>query len=215
MPNRHYIFRCPITIVGVMMLTGLGHAAPQASPHPEAFPRHVEWASGLCELVNSGSANPCAVAPHPRAPRRPPVNAPPLLRIDPFGTRVIVLGAALNRDGSMKPVLVSRLRAALRLAREFPQAWVITTGGNPQHGRTEAQAMKTWLVDHQIAPARIATENRSRNTVENARNCARILVAGHSTGAVLVTSPDHVARATHDFRREVHGIPIAGVSTPA
>ncbi|NDZ94003.1 YdcF family protein [Streptomyces sp. SID6673] len=143
-----------------------------------------------------------------------PTTVPVLLRINPFGTRIIVLGAALNHDGSMKPVLLQRLRAALPLARQVPQAQVITTGGLPRRGRTEAQAMKDWLVAHRIAPARITPENRSRTTVENARNCARILSAGGSTGVVLVTSSNHIARAMKDFRQAVGGaMPITGVTS--
>ncbi|WP_237421459.1 YdcF family protein [Gordonia sp. SID5947] len=139
---------------------------------------------------------------------------PLLLRINPFGTRIVVLGAALNHDGSMKPVLIQRLRAALPLTREFPQAQVITTGGLPRGGRTEAQAMKGWLVARDVAPTRITAENHSRSTVENARNCARILFAGRSTGAVLVTSPDHLTRAMKDFRQAIRGaMPITGVTS--
>ncbi|WP_232016805.1 YdcF family protein [Gordonia insulae] len=137
---------------------------------------------------------------------------PMMLQLNPFGTRIVVLGAALNRDGSMKPVLITRLQAALSLARAFPPAGIITTGGLPRGGRTEAQAMKWWLVAHGIPAGRIATENHSRSTVENARYTARILAAGRATGAVVVSSPTHVKRAMLNFRQSVNGsIPIAGV----
>lgn len=137
---------------------------------------------------------------------------PIMLQLNPVGTRIVVLGAALNRDGSMKPVLVERLRAALSLARTFPTAGIITTGGLPHGGRTEAQAMRTWLVGHGISARRIATENHSRTTVENARNTARMLAAGRATGAVVVSSPTHVKRAMINFRTAVRGsIPVAGV----
>ncbi|MFW0784274.1 YdcF family protein [Gordonia sp. CPCC 206044] len=137
---------------------------------------------------------------------------PMMLRLNPFGTRIVVLGAALNRDGSMKPVLVTRLLAALSLARTFPTAGLITTGGLPRGGRTEAQAMRTWLIAHGVAGNRVATENRSRSTAENARNTAAMLAAGRATGAVVVSSPAHVKRAMLNFRSAVRGsIPVAGV----
>lgn len=137
---------------------------------------------------------------------------PIMLRLNPAGTRIVVLGAALNRDGSMKPVLVTRLQAALSLARTFPSSGVITTGGLPHGGTSEAQAMKRWLVAHGIPPQRVATEDRSRTTVENARNTARMLAAGRASGAVVISSPNHVRRAMINFRQAVRGsIPIAGV----
>ncbi|NDZ96454.1 YdcF family protein [Streptomyces sp. SID6673] len=137
---------------------------------------------------------------------------PMMLQLNPFGTRIVILGAGLNRDGSMKPVLVTRLQAGLSLARGFPSAGIITTGGLPRGGRTEAQAMRAWLIAHGVPTARIATENQSRTTVENARYTARILAAGRATGAVVVSSPTHVKRAMLNFRTAVNGsIPIAGV----
>lgn len=137
---------------------------------------------------------------------------PMMLQLNPVGTRIVILGAGLNRDGSMKPMLVSRLQAGLSLARTFPSSAIITTGGLPHGGRTEAEAMKSWLVGHGVEPGRVATENRSRNTIENADFTALILAAGHATGAVVVSSPDHVKRAMIDFREAVRGsIPIAGV----
>lgn len=137
---------------------------------------------------------------------------PMMLQLNPFGTRIVVLGAGLNRDGSMKPMLVSRLQAGISLARAFPSAGIITTGGLPHGGRTEAQAMKAWLVGHGIPANRVATENRSRTTIENARYTAQMLAAGRASGAVVVSSPDHVKRAMLNFRQSVHGsIPIAGV----
>ncbi|WP_237421493.1 YdcF family protein [Gordonia sp. SID5947] len=137
---------------------------------------------------------------------------PMMLQLNPFGTRIVILGAGLNRDGSMPPVLVTRLQAGLSLARGFPPAGIITTGGLPKAGRTEAQAMRSWLIAHGVPAARIATENRSRTTVENARYTARMLAAGRATGAVVVSSPSHVRRAMLNFRTAVNGsIPVAGV----
>ncbi|WAC56194.1 YdcF family protein [Gordonia sp. SL306] len=184
---------------------GWMHTAAIASANPGAALESTRSVSPDCRDVVSG---------HTCTAGGPGAAGPLLLRINPFGTRIIVLGAALNHDGSMKPVLLQRLRAALPLAREVPQARVITTGGLPRHGRTEAQAMKDWLVVHGIAPVRITPENRSRTTVENARNCARILSASGSTGVVLVTSPNHITRAMKDFRRAVGGaMPITGVTS--
>lgn len=140
--------------------------------------------------------------------------APVILNVNPVGTRLVVLGARLNNNGSLPGVLIPRLQAALSLARGFPSAGIITTGGktNPRARKTEAQAMKSWLIAHGIPANRIATENRSRSTAENAKFVAPILFAGHATGVVVVTSYNHLRRAMINFRSAVNGaMPVAGV----
>lgn len=140
---------------------------------------------------------------------------PVMLALSPFTTNIVVLGAGLYPDGAMRPLLVSRLQAALQLAQRFPVAPIIVTGGVPQSGVTEAQAMREWLVANGIPPFRITEENTSRSTVENARNTNAILAQRGASGAVVVTSPDHLQRAMVDFRVAVAGrIPIAGVVAP-
>ncbi|CAM3126699.1 YdcF family protein [Prescottella defluvii] len=140
---------------------------------------------------------------------------PVMLAFNPFATNIVVLGAGLYDDGTMRPLLVSRLQAALQLAQRFPLAPIIVTGGVPKSGVTEAQAMRQWLVANGILPFRITEENTSRSTVENAVNTNRILADRGANGAVVVTSPDHLQRAMVDFRVAVAGrIPIAGVVAP-
>ncbi|QBJ97217.1 YdcF family protein [Rhodococcus sp. ABRD24] len=140
---------------------------------------------------------------------------PVMLALNPFTTHVVVLGAGLHDDGTMRPVLVSRLRAALQLAQQYPFAPIIVSGGVPKSGVTEAQAMRQWLVANGVLPFRITEENTSRSTVENAARTDAILQQRGAPGAVVVTSPDHLQRAMVDFRYAVRGrIPIAGVIAP-
>ncbi len=141
--------------------------------------------------------------------------APLLLRTDPAHTTIVVLGAGLYADGTMRPVLESRLRAALALAQQFPSAPIVVTGGVPQSGRTEADAMFDWLTANGIPAERITKEGRSRSTIENARFTDRILDERGAPAAVVVTSPGHLERALVDFRQAVDGgRPIAGVVAP-
>ncbi|RVW06507.1 YdcF family protein [Rhodococcus spongiicola] len=140
---------------------------------------------------------------------------PVMLALNPFTTNIVVLGAGLYPNGTMRPVLVSRMQAALQLAQRFPFAPIIVAGGVPQSGVTEAQAMRQWLVANGIPAFRITEENTSRSTVENAINTNAILKQRGAPGAVVVTSPDHLERAMIDFRVAVKGrIPIAGVIAP-
>lgn len=138
--------------------------------------------------------------------------SPVLLDLNPVGTNIVVLGAGLFDDGTMRPMLVDRLQAALQLARQYPQSPIITSGGAPKAGVTEARAMREWLVANGVNPGRITEEGTSWSTVENAINSARILADRGATGVVVVSSANHVERAMVDFRVAVLGrIPVAGV----
>jgi uncharacterized SAM-binding protein YcdF (DUF218 family) len=141
--------------------------------------------------------------------------SPVALVLNPIGTNIVVLGAGLFPNGAIRPVLESRLQATLVLAQQFPFTPIIVSGGVPQSGITEARAMREWLIARGIPAVRITEENTSRSTVENAQNTNAILAQRGATGAVVVTSPDHLQRAMVDFRVAVGGrIPIAGVVAP-
>ena len=49
----------------------------------------------------------------------------------------IVLGFALNTDGTMKPELVGRLETALASAQKYPNSYILVTGGVKKNGWTE------------------------------------------------------------------------------
>lgn len=90
---------------------------------------------------------------------------------------VVVLGYGLNKDGSMKEELVSRLEVALKSAEKYPQAYVLCTGGETANvpGISEAGQMGRWLVDQGLEKDRLLLETDSLSTTENARNCLRLL----------------------------------------
>ncbi|MDX2356441.1 YdcF family protein [Dietzia sp. PP-33] len=137
---------------------------------------------------------------------------PAMLTLNPFTTDIVVLGAGLFPDGGIRPVLDERLRTGLRLANAYPTARVIVTGGVPQNGRTEARAMGDWLRGAGIAPWRITEEGNSNSTVQNAQYTDRIFRERGTTGAVVVSTGDHVKRAVLNFRQAVDGrIPVTGV----
>lgn len=141
--------------------------------------------------------------------------SPIMLDLNPITTNIVVLGAGLYDNGTMRPVLINRLQAALALARKYPTAPIIVSGGVPRSGVTEAAAMHRWLRDNGVWDIRITEENTSRSTVENANNTSRILNDRGATGAVVVTSPDHLQRAMINFRDATAGrVTVAGVVAP-
>lgn len=85
---------------------------------------------------------------------------------------VLVLGARVT-NGAAQPVLLSRLRRALRLVEELDRA-----GNHPKvvvSGRGEAEVMAEWLAEHGLAADRILVEPHATSTNENLENAHALL----------------------------------------
>ncbi|MDF0529251.1 YdcF family protein [Tsukamurella sp. 8F] len=116
------------------------------------------------------------------------------------GSTIVILGYGLENNGAMRPILTERLTKGLALAQAYPSFPVIVTGGNPKAGKTEAAAMREWLVTQGVPATRIYTEDRAGSTQANAINSAALMRQnGFGNGAVLVTSADHTRRSVADF----------------
>src|SRR5690606_34546869 len=126
-------------------------------------------------------------------------------------TGIVVLGYGLLPDGALPPELVNRLTAAWIQAVAAPFSPIVVTGGNPQNGITEAEAMRDWLVGRGIPASRIHVENRAGSTVQNALFSTRLLRNVGADSAVVVTSPNHIRRAVADFI--VAGTHVVGAMT--
>ncbi|MBF6226486.1 YdcF family protein [Nocardia abscessus] len=126
-------------------------------------------------------------------------------------TGIVVLGYGLLPDGALRPELVNRLTAAWLQSIAAPLSPIVVTGGNPQNGITEAEAMRDWLVGHGVPPTRIHAESRAGSTVQNALFSTRLLRDVGATSAILVTSPNHIRRAVADFI--VAGTRVVGATT--
>lgn len=116
----------------------------------------------------------------------PPDDMPP-----PYG--LIVLGGN-----------AFRLTEAAILARRYPEAKVIYTGGSGSLIATEstaAEEARQLLVDLGTDPARIVTEEKSRNTKENASLTAALMKPTPDQTWLLMTSAFHMPRSMGLFRK--------------
>lgn len=121
------------------------------------------------------------------------------------GADIVILGAALNPDCAPPNVLDSRVDRAAQFARFHPTSRVIVTGGQTRGGcLTEAQTMEAMLRAH-LAPNPIVRDDNAASTVGNAAN-----VSAMTNRAVLVTSQDHLPRASANFRDA--GVTVTGVA---
>lgn len=113
---------------------------------------------------------------------------------------IVVMGYALNSDGSMKKELIGRLETALASAEKYPNAYIACTGGGTaknDHTRTEAGEMSKWLMEKGIDKSRIIVEDQAFSTVANAINTCKILANEYPlvTHLAIVTSDYHLPRS--------------------
>ena len=132
---------------------------------------------------------------------------PPLGRLD----GIIVLGGGEDARASAYWNQMQleeggdRYTAALALARQFPEARVLFTGGSGAlrdlGGATtsEVDMASQFFRDQGIAPDRLLLEGQSRNTAENARLSLALAAPVPGETWVLVTSAFHMPRALRSF----------------
>jgi uncharacterized SAM-binding protein YcdF (DUF218 family) len=98
-----------------------------------------------------------------------------------------------------------RYTSAVALAKQFPQARVLFTGGSGalrDFGRaetSEAEMAGHFFRDQGVASGRLLLEGQSRNTAENARLSLDLAAPAPHETWVLVTSAFHMPRAMRSF----------------
>lgn len=120
---------------------------------------------------------------------------------------IAVLGYQLSPDGTMRSELIDRLQVALRCAEQYPDSFILCTGGgtasqNPS--ATEAGAMSAWLMEQGVSPDRLIVEDRSKTTAQNAQFSHRLLAEQHpEIGSIVIVSSDyHIPWAAALFETE-------------
>jgi uncharacterized SAM-binding protein YcdF (DUF218 family) len=142
---------------------------------------------------------------YPLESRFPPWNA---ARGTPDG--IIVLGGPIDADLSAAhgvPVVRSapdRMIAAAALARKYPKARIVFSGGSPNlisNDAREADYASEILESLGVSKARLTMERRSRNTYENAEFSKALVAPKDGERWLLVTSAYHMPRSVGLFRK--------------
>ena len=136
---------------------------------------------------------------------------PAVERLPAAATGMISLGGAVDqfRTAARGQVALNdhaeRLTAFAALARRYPSLRLVYTGGSGSLLRQdvkEADVARRFFAEAGLDPVRVLYEDRSRNTRENALNCASLLgPALDGQVWVLVTSALHMPRAVGVFRK--------------
>jgi uncharacterized SAM-binding protein YcdF (DUF218 family) len=123
---------------------------------------------------------------------------------------IIILGGAISPEASDARGSVAlneaaeRMTAAADLARRYPAARIVFSGGSGRLGGgvAESKFVLPLFESFGIAPGRVTLESRSRNTAENARFTKELVQPQPCERWLLVTSAYHMPRAIGVFRRE-------------
>jgi uncharacterized SAM-binding protein YcdF (DUF218 family) len=124
---------------------------------------------------------------------------------------VIVLGGSIRsanpppgRPGDLANVS-QRLHAFAELARQYPDARLVFTGGSAPHipnALSEVDEVRPILAAMGLDLKRIIFEPTARNTLENARASKALVKPGAGEKWLLITSAVHMPRAVGVFRAE-------------
>lgn len=121
---------------------------------------------------------------------------------EPRGDAIVLLGGGvfdgapdLSGKGAPSGEMLSRMATAVRLQKKLGVP-VIVSGGKVFESRSpEAPIVRRFLVDLGVPPGKILLDDRSRDTVENARNACRICTERGFRAPIVVTSAYHMRRA--------------------
>ncbi|WP_246752944.1 YdcF family protein [Sinorhizobium sp. BG8] len=123
---------------------------------------------------------------------------------------IIVLGGGIEaeviaaRGGFEINQAGDRFIETLRLARLFPQARILISGGDGSFSGTyagDAAVSRDFFETFGIPPERLLLETQSRTTFENVSKTSEVLTTNNLSGCLLVTSAFHMPRAMGLFRR--------------
>ena len=123
---------------------------------------------------------------------------------------IIILGGSIDANlsvahgGAVVRSEADRIIAAAALARQYPNARLLFTGGSANlisHDAREADYAGALFESLGIPKARLMTERRSRNTQENAEFSKAMAAPKSGERWLLVTSAFHMPRSVGLFRR--------------
>jgi uncharacterized SAM-binding protein YcdF (DUF218 family) len=128
---------------------------------------------------------------------------------------IVVLGGAIEpelvtaRRASELNEAAERITAIAQLARMYPSARILYSGGNGSlmpRGGSEAHIAGALLETLGVPAKRLILEDRSRTTAENAEFSRRLAMPKPGERWLLVTSAYHMPRAIGAFRKA--GFPV-------
>lgn len=124
----------------------------------------------------------------------------------PEGDVIILLGGGMYSDvtdfsgvGAPSEDMLGRIVTAVRLQKKLSIPVIISTGKVYPWAHSEAPIAQRFLIDLGVPATRILLEEKSRDTMENARFSKELCEKMGFTKPILVTSSFHMKRAVMSF----------------
>ena len=115
---------------------------------------------------------------------------------------IVVLGSPADADGNPTPVQLSRVTEGVREYERDVAPRLIFAGGATGNRFVEAQVMARTAESQGVPASAIFLESQSRSTMENACNVVHLMQAHGWQSAEIVTSAQHLPRASLIFSRQ-------------
>ena len=140
---------------------------------------------------------------------------------------IIVLGGSVMPQASQEWSQLQtnfaheRLSHFIRLAKKYPDAQLLFTGGNASLNRdqpTEADMVEDYLIGAGLQKERLRLENQARNTAENVAFSKQLLQPSSGQNWLLITTAFHMPRAVGLFCQQdwpVIPYPVDYQTTPS
>jgi len=128
---------------------------------------------------------------------------------------IIIMGAAVGEDGKPSGSMKRRVSSALRISQTFTESIFLVTGGvGISKPVSEAEAMRTLLIESGIPSERIRGEDQSKNTLSSVYHCSIILKKVNNCLEIHVCSDKyHIARCRWLFSLlGFHTLPVEVIS---
>lgn len=129
------------------------------------------------------------------------------------GDMIIMLGGGATLDtpnlsgkGHLSGPAANRLLACIQLYHKLKVPIIVSGGQVYTNTGREADIARRILLDAGVPPDMILVEDKSRNTVENARYVKKILDRYNCYNPILVTSAFHMDRAVRAFTKVRVGV---------
>lgn len=124
----------------------------------------------------------------------------------PQADAVLVLGAAVYRDGRMSAVLYDRAATAMEVYRAGKAKKILISGDHGKEDYDEVNAMKSFFAQNEIPAEDIFIDHAGFNTYDSANRARQVFQA---ESLIVATQEFHLPRALYLARRagiEAHGV---------
>jgi uncharacterized SAM-binding protein YcdF (DUF218 family) len=120
---------------------------------------------------------------------------------------IIILGGGVNHSGSLPKTAEQRIEKGFELFKQGVAEFIITSGlwGIEEistHLEAESESMREKLIRFGVPAEKVFSEEKSRDTIENAFFTKRLYLEPNNwNNIVVVTSDFHVCRAEYVFKK--------------